>query len=1019
MMIIRNGILSTLRARGRTALFSLLILLLCLSLSLGGGLWAYSAAMLSEMDEAYTSVALLEYMGADYPDEDAADPYSRSAAEKLDSAAISALEGVELWEETLRCLGRIEGFQRLGDVPYADMGVIEFTQFAPRHEYGYNPESQEYDIVNTNYAAISNEVFFAMELEGSKMVTIDTGDFVPESGRRYTLHGRFVEAGMGSLYFVVEPIPGSDAAPWQDTTDSEPDEAFMEAAEYYRRASAYVNIEASADVGSLEAFQQQMFTLRQGRFPAPGEAGVCVVSGDVAVQMGLELGDTIKLERFTSDENDRFAMADMDTRSLEIVGIAGHFADKPGQVWVSDAEGGARQSLYGYTLGRAVLDNSGARRTADAIQALCPENVRVTLYDQGYSAAAQALESMRTSSMAVSLASAAGALAVLILFAYLFVGRQRETVTVLVSLGTPTAKIRAWLLSGAVLISGVSAAVGAGISAACMEKIIAAATAAAEELYSIDRRYSEAAMGVVREAVGALEAPMWPPMAAFGFVFICSVVLCCIFLGQSRRSSTPRRGRLKVRVPREGSSTAGRGALRFALLSARRGGWRSAAVPAAALALSLLLGILAMGVEGWSSQTEALYANTEIRANFVSSNGRSSRGLTIDAETLRELYKSGLVEDMGYSMTWNYWTPEDMPAFGTGAFAEESRKSWIASQPYIVAANYLSAAPEFVHSSLPPKVTYLDGWDESFLQQTEQVSVLKSTRFPVYSGRYGFSYLEAEEEAAVIPCLVSRRYLAEKGLNIGDVFSVRTVIQIPTHEMEVAPILRIVGAFEPAGADDNIYVPAAYWMDPRWIMGEEDLLGANERVDIKFTDYESRDKYFYFFSRLSTCSFTLTDARELETLRDFLADAGFSQVGDLGKIRSAVLLHDQNFVETLGGLGRYIAFSRILFPVLFALVAVLGFVISWLMVNSRRMEFAILRGLGASRSRVFFSFFTEQFLLCLAGCIVSAVILLAAGGSFSVLLAIAVFLACYLAGAALSVFAVGRTKLMSLLSERE
>lgn len=34
-MVIRNGILSTVRARGRTVLFSLLILLLTLSLSLG------------------------------------------------------------------------------------------------------------------------------------------------------------------------------------------------------------------------------------------------------------------------------------------------------------------------------------------------------------------------------------------------------------------------------------------------------------------------------------------------------------------------------------------------------------------------------------------------------------------------------------------------------------------------------------------------------------------------------------------------------------------------------------------------------------------------------------------------------------------------------------------------------------------------------------------------------------------------------------------------------------------------
>ena len=76
-MIIRNGIRSTLRARGRTALFTALILVLTLSLSLGLGMWAYCGRTLTEMDQRYTSVALLEYLGGDYPDGDAADEYAR------------------------------------------------------------------------------------------------------------------------------------------------------------------------------------------------------------------------------------------------------------------------------------------------------------------------------------------------------------------------------------------------------------------------------------------------------------------------------------------------------------------------------------------------------------------------------------------------------------------------------------------------------------------------------------------------------------------------------------------------------------------------------------------------------------------------------------------------------------------------------------------------------------------------------------------------------------------------------
>ena len=58
---------------------------------------------------------------------------------------------------------------------------------------------------------------------------------------------------------------------------------------------------------------------------------------------------------------------------------------------------------------------------------------------------------------AVTLAAACGTLAVLVLFAYLFVGRQQETVSVLMSLGTPARGIRLWLLSGAAVVAGAAA----------------------------------------------------------------------------------------------------------------------------------------------------------------------------------------------------------------------------------------------------------------------------------------------------------------------------------------------------------------------------------------------------------------------------------------------------------------------------------------------------------------------------------------------------------------------------------
>ncbi len=1125
-MILRNGILSTLRAKGRTALFTALILLMCLSLTLGAGMWAYCSAQLRELDASYTSIALVEYMGADYPNEHASDDFAREAEAQMDYAAIAAIEGVELWEKKDSSLAYIDGFQRQGETAFSDHAVMEFIQFTElwgkgmvsltedelpegylafnyayeeagirttaklrtpeletdfvsffnyngsyyfyidpatgnRVEYSQNElpgtyiahkgnffeyvdgdakslvlssdvefsdgsltydsytDTYEYfgDVLQ-GYTAITNQIIYARDLEGTKAMIIDVGEsgFVPERGRRYVLHGQFVESASSNLRFAITDFyPGCETLPYQDTKDTEIAPIFYEYADYYSRANNFVTVEASSDITSLEAFQQDIFRLDEGRFPAAGESGVCVVSGDISRQMGLSIGDSISLSYFDSKSDDRFDVsANGTSRSLEVVGISTMPEEYYGYVWLSEAEGTFGGDFFGYQIGRALLDNASAREAAEKMQVLCPEGVRVTLFDQGYSSAAEPLETMRSTATAVTLASALGALAVVFLFAYLFVGRQKEAVNVLVSLGTPGGKISLWLLSGAVLISGIASALGSILGGAALGKIIALAFSAATEMYAVDSRYSESAVGVVREAAGIGETPAWPAIAAFAFIFILSLVLCYIFLRLARKQTTPKRGKVSVRVPRGGTSLAMRGPLRFAMLSARRGGWRSGVVPAVALVLSIFLGILASASAGWSEQMDALYADAEISGRAVSTNGRRSTGMVVSAENARTLWQSGMIEDISVSRGFNYWFPEDMPNFGTGSFAEETRQVWISEQPEIVALSGFAAAPEFIYSGTP-EVEWLEGWDESFLADPEACASLLETMDHFRSG----TLLKAEKEADTIPCLVPNSIMERFGLSLGDEISLSLRYIIDSDIWETHRRILVVGSFPQSGSDANIYAPLTLWCDESWITGEEDILPSGQRVNLKFFTPLDRDQYFYFHSRFSTCVFTLSDASCLDELRDYLGAKEFSRVDALRSNRTTILLFDRSFVETVGGLGRYISFSQLLFPVLFALMAVLGFIISWLMVNSRRMEFAILRGLGASRGRVFLSFFLEQVLLCLSGGIIGSAVLWVATGGLVWCWAVALFALCYLLGAALSVLAVGRTHLMSLLSERE
>ena len=142
-MIIRNGIRSTLRARGRSLLFTLLIFVLTLAMTLGLGAWAYSSALLNQMEEGYISIALVEYLGQDYPVADVADVHAREAAELLDSDVFAKIDGVELWETNSNVLAAVEGYERtVGDVPYGDYAVFTVTQLNPFMVVGLVPVAE-------------------------------------------------------------------------------------------------------------------------------------------------------------------------------------------------------------------------------------------------------------------------------------------------------------------------------------------------------------------------------------------------------------------------------------------------------------------------------------------------------------------------------------------------------------------------------------------------------------------------------------------------------------------------------------------------------------------------------------------------------------------------------------------------------------------------------------------------------------------------------------------------------------
>ena len=162
-------------------------------------------------------------------------------------------------------------------------------------------------------------------------------------------------------------------------------------------------------------------------------------------------------------------------------------------------------------------------------------------------------------------------------------------------------------------------------------------------------------------------------------------------------------------------------------------------------------------------------------------------------------------------------------------------------------------------------------------------------------------------------------------------------------------------------------------------------------------------------------------ASDLNGFRSYLHEYGFSEVNNYGKVRSFIVLDDMLFNSTVNTLTRQIRLIKILYPFLYFLVGAIGLVVSYLLVVSRRKEFAVMRGLGANKPRTFLSFFIEQALLCLAGCAPGLGGWAAVMDSVSPLqwMLAAGFVLCYFTGSAISISIMNSEKVLAILTDED
>lgn len=380
----------------------------------------------------------------------------------------------------------------------------------------------------------------------------------------------------------------------------------------------------------------------------------------------------------------------------------------------------------------------------------------------------------------------------------------------------------------------------------------------------------------------------------------------------------------------------------------------------------LILDIYAGNMDSTEKELLHLPEALTVTARISTLNGSQREGMTIREDRMMGVRESVYVKDPVFTVRLK---------FGFGAFTVEEYQENL--NHYGMGMN----APEGVSGMKREEITFLSGVDESVLKTEEKV------------------------------CILDAALLEEKGLHLGDdvmltLFYYRYAIE--GSEIFIEPLItdtyKIVGSMRIEDYQGN-------WVPPEVIFP----------LDYMREAYHSQGIEFF----ADSSSFVVKDPFQLNALKAQMYDeVKFLSVITRAKNRTdgnALTIMDEAFIRSAQTLSRNLALLRGMLPFLALIVIFIGYLCSYLFLQSRRQEYALLRSLGTGRGRSFFLLLGETALMaavaCLAGSLAAALFFRTDDGVLA--LSGAMFFLVFLAGAAMAHLSLHGLSVMELLTKRD
>lgn len=402
---------------------------------------------------------------------------------------------------------------------------------------------------------------------------------------------------------------------------------------------------------------------------------------------------------------------------------------------------------------------------------------------------------------------------------------------------------------------------------------------------------------------------------------------------------------------------------RMAFLNIRRRERKSALIVLICILIVFFVSGYIDSIDKSERQLADLPRAVPVSARITSTDGSKVAGLVISAQTVDQIENSGLVKDLLYTAPLAA-NPAQMPD-------EENQYKDIT----VLCVNKAEAIPGYFDRT----ITMLSGYEQSILQGQDAV------------------------------CVADEDFLENYGLSVGD------TVQLAVYALKYNSD-HWTFSFEPLGVQDVL------------IAGSMSFAATGRETEINLVcpvgwsrelNTKADEKFF-----LDSVFFNVADPLALNEFK--AAAKGFYLISvvptaDYSLSGSALSVRDETFISTAGSLMNNMTSLYTFAPIVFLLIALVGYVISYLMMQSRRGDIAVMRYTGTSRAVCVGIILIEFTALSLFGSILglgASALLLGFSGIGTPLIAMLFFLS-FIIGIAVAAIQISGVNLMTGFKKTE